>query len=219
MKKLSFNLILFITFSCLAFLIGCTTSAGIKQVTPEKIRVVKLGTDARLVQLKKFVVKLNKGDVVGVIQAGLICAPQTNLVWQSGQLDISNDDFTNLFRNVLENANYQVVGDPDALFEDPSEWKTEYLIAGLVNDLDANFCYPLSDFGNWSSGRGEAYIQVEWRIYSRLDREVIHKVVTEGNYAVTKARVGGDYDSIFGAFEEASKNLLADDVFHNIITK
>lgn len=199
-------------------LTGCGTPANIKDVETKKVKEIPLGGESKPLQFKKIVIKLKRGQHIGAMMGGLLCLPMGDLNWKGGKLDVSSDDFNEVFREVLESANYTVVGDPDALFDDPSLWKAEYLIAGLIKNLDANICYPMAGFGDYTNSRGEAYIKVEWQIYSRLDREVVLKSVSEGNYKVTDSNSSGGLDAILGAFEEAATNLLANQEFYSLIS-
>ena len=84
--------------------------------------------------------------------------------------------------------------------------------------MTANICYPYSGSGNLDKAAGEAFMQVDWQIYSRLDRKVVHEVTTQGVGEVTRSRAGGDMDVFLEAFAEATRNLLADQEFHDLIT-
>lgn len=133
-------------------------------------------------------------------------------------MNIDSDEFTDAFKEELEKFSFKTVGDSNALFEDPSTWKSEILVAGLVKDLKANICYPNAGFGNFSSAKGEAFIKVDWQIYSKLDRSVVHSVTTEGAYKSKDASAGGDTTAVLNAFSQASRNLLADRRFREIIS-
>ena len=111
------------------------------------------------------------------------------------------------------------MGDTDALFEDPSTWKSEILVAGLVKELKVNICYPMSGFGNFSSSKGEAFLKVDWQIYSKLDRAVIHSVTSEGAGNSDEAIDGGAVTAVLNAFAQASRNLLADTKFREIVSR
>ncbi|MYA59560.1 MAG: hypothetical protein F4X40_03230, partial [Chloroflexi bacterium] len=74
-----------------------------------------------------------------------------------GRHQLDTDQFNDLFRTELENANYKVVGDPDALFEDPEINSAEYFIAGLISNIEANVCYPLAGFGNFRTSSAAVY--------------------------------------------------------------
>jgi S1-C subfamily serine protease len=211
------NKILFILLPVLLYVSGCASSAVIKQTESKQAIDVPVNTESRPIQFKKIVVKLDRGEDIGSIQSGLLCVPQADLIWRGGKIDVSNDDFTEVFREELTKANYEVIGSTDELFEDPSDWKAEYLIAGLVNEMQANICFPWGGFGNWTSGKGEAYMKVNWQIYSRLNRKVVYETTTEGSSKVDDSSATGPADVFLNAFSIATKNLLSDKGFHDLI--
>jgi len=168
---------------------------------------------------KRIVVKLDRGQPVGKIGEGVLCVNAGDLTWGGGRLNWSGDELTEVFQQELHKANYEVVGDPDALFEDHSAWKAELLVAGLVKDLQANVCYPWAGYGNYSKAKGEAWMKVDWQIYSRLDREVIYETTTEGTGMAEKASNAAAQDIYFNAFSVATRNLLADKGFYELVSK
>lgn len=153
------------------------------------------------------------------MQGGLLCIPKGDLNWKGGRISVDSDEFTDAFKEELEKYSFKTVGDTNALFEDPSTWKSEILVAGLVKELKANVCYPMAGFGNFSSSKGEAFIKVDWQIYSKLDRAVVHTVSTEGSSKLKEATSGGDSVAVLNAFAQASRNLLADKKFRSIVSK
>ncbi len=208
-------LILFLLFS----FIGCGTSAVIKKVEDRPVDNLMASDNSKPIQFKKIVVKLKRGEHIGAIQVGLMCLPQGDLSWKGGRISIDSDEFTEAFREELEKFEFKTVGDTNALFEDPSTWKSEILVAGLIKELKANICYPMAGFGNYSSSKGEAFLKVDWQIYSKLDRSVVHTVTTEGAAKNDEAFSGGDSVSVLNAFAQASRNLLADKKFRDIVSR
>ena len=200
----------------LIFLNSCATP--VKNVPKPTINV-PVGRKTKPIQFKKIVVKLRRGEVIGSLCIDVFCIAIKNLTWKGGKMTLTDDDFTDVFREELERANYTVVGDPDALFEDPSEWKAEILIAGLVKNFKGNLCFPFSGFGNYTDGKGEAYLTVEWQIYSRLDRKVVKKIVTEGSYKQTHLTPDPGYNIAVNAFSNATRNLLGNPDFYSLLTK
>ncbi len=152
------------------------------------------------------------------MQVGLLCVGQEKLLWKGGRLDISSDELSDIFREQLEKANYKVVGNSNALFDDPSEWKSEFLIGGLVTEMGGNVCYPKAGFSNYSSVKGEFYTKVNWQIYAKLDRRVVYETTTEGSYIADSTLDGGSVMLLHNAFSVAVNNLLADKGFHDLIT-
>jgi len=201
-----------------SLLAGCVTPTQIKQVSVAKpIEVQKL-EKKKPIMFRKMVVKVKRGDEIGTVYAGWFDVPQTKLFWRKGgYMNFSDEDFNPRFREELEAANYEVVGDPDALFDDPSEWKAELLVAGLITDLKINPHFPNGGMGNFSYSRATAYLKVEWQIFSRLDRKVILKLVTEGSVEQKKSIKNGADDALGDAFSIAVENLLAEKQFHDLV--
>ena len=147
------------------FLAGCAgTSAVIKPVEDKQVENLKASDTAKPIQFTKVVVKLKRGEHVGAMQVGLLCVPQGDLNWKGGRITVDSDEFTEAFKEELEKYSFKTVGDTNALFEDPSTWKSEILVAGLIKELKANVCYPMAGFGNFNSSKGEAFIKVDWQI-------------------------------------------------------
>lgn len=215
MKKMIFG----VQAVLLSLIAGCGTSAVIKKVEDRPVESLRASDNSKPIQFKKIVVKLKRGEHVGAIQTGLLCVPQGDLNWKGGRISIDSDEFTDTFKEELEKYSFKTVGDANALFDDPSTWKSEILIAGLIKELKANVCYPMAGFGNFSSSRAEAFLKVDWQIYSKLDRSVVHTVTTEGAAKSEEAMSGGDTVAILNAFSQASRNLLADNKFRDIVSR
>ncbi len=202
------------------FVSSCSTP--IREVEEfERTEVVPFapGEAIRPVQFRKIVVKLPRGQRIGSIQAGLLCVDQGSLAWQGGRLTLTDEELTEAFRDELEKANCPVVGDPDALFDDPSVWKADYLIAGLITAMKANVCYPNTGFGDFNTAKGQAYIEVEWQVYSRLRREVVYRMTTEGASTLESGMAGGDVQVFIDAFAVATESLLADEDFRSLLVR
>lgn len=195
---------------------GCTSSANIQPVADKPVIEVQASEQARPIQFRKIVVKLKRGEVIGAFQAGLLCLPKEKLTYRGGRMTFDDDELTETFRDELEAANYRVVGDPDALFDDPSTWQAEYLVAGLVKRMSANVCYPMLKFGD-TDARGEAFMEVRWQIYSRLDRQVVLELTTQGSSELSESAPTGETDLFLDAFAQATRNLLGDRRFHDLI--
>lgn len=195
---------------------GCASSANVQTVADKPVIEVANPEQARPIQFRKVVIKLKRGEDIGAIEGGVLCAPNAELVFRGGRMTLDDEELTDTFRHELEAANYQVVGDPDALFEDPSTWKAEYLVAGLVKHMQANICYPMIGWGG-TDAKGEAFMEVQWQIYSRLDRKVVKELTTQGGSKITESRPTGEVDVFLDAFAQATRNLLADKDFHDLI--
>ena len=196
---------------------GCVTTSSppvvISSAPNLAPRAIATGTEAKPIQFRRIVVKMARGTTFGSLQGGDLCVPHGDLTWKRGQVIINDDELTDIFREELTKANYPVVGDPNALFEDASEWRAELLVAGLVTDMKANLCVGPG------GSKGEAGMTVEWQIFSRLDRRIVHKVTTRGVGKIGEFSTKG-YDAVFHlAFGQATRALLADEGFHKLVSQ
>ena len=216
MKSMKISQITFLVF--LGFFAVSCGGIKVKNVVEKRAIAVSGPEKTKPVLFKKVVVKMRRGASIGSWSMGLLCVNQGTVKWRGGRVNVTSDDFTDVFQEEFRRNNYSVVGDTNALFGDPSASKAELVIAGLVRTIQTRVCFPMSGFGNFDSSKGEAYIKVNWQIYSRLDRKVVYKVTTEGSSKESTASSGGADNLLLNAFAVATQNLLADRNFHKLVS-
>ncbi len=198
------------------FAAGCSAN----KVEPVQYPSLNVPQDleSRPITMSKLVVKLPRGSKIGTIKTGMLCVPYGPLNWRgTNGLNISDNDFYAIFYEDLKQLNYNVVGDPGELF-DNDRTLAEYLIGGLVTTMDMDICYPMTGFGNTSSGSSSASIEVEWQVFNALDRATVYKTSSKG--AANAQFSNGDFTSVmYEAFSNALNGLLADKKFYELVTK
>jgi serine protease Do len=198
-------------------LTGCVVT--VPKAVEQEAYVVPTGVDAKPIQFRKVVVKLRRGQEMGQSQIGLFCMPSSPIEWRGGRVNITDEEFTDAFREELSKYNYPIVGDPNALFDDPSTWKAELLVAGLINEIKLSACYPMAGFGNYRDSKGSAFIRVNWQIYGQLERKVVFEATTEGSYEAKESTASGIEKAMTNAFAMATQNLLANEKFHSLVMR
>lgn len=200
---------------------GCASSMHVPEVADEPPNIIMENADVRPMAFHKGVVKINRGQQIGMMQIGLLCVPNSRgqITWKGGKIDFTDDEMIEIFRDELKKENFPVVGDTSALFEDVNKTSAELLVAALIKDIKMNVCYPMAGFGNFSDAKGEAYMEVEWQVYSSLDRKTVHKTVTKGGSKLESARSTGAQDILYDAFAQATRNLMADNKFHKLVLR
>ena len=127
-------------------------------------------------------------------------------------MEVKTEDLDEVFRDEMQKGGFKVDGDPSNLFEQGSS-SSEYAIAGTIKKIDSSFCAPMAGFGDFSSVKGTAIMDVEWQIYSRLRKEVIGKVTTTGGMHLGSSQAGNADNIIFGAFAENVRGLEVSELF------
>jgi len=186
-------------------------AAPVREAEVLEAKEIPSGQKAKPVQLKRVMVKIKRGTVIGSWQEGLICLLGGEIKWKGGQFFFDIAELDSVFRDEFESANYTVVGEPDALFDDPSAWKAEYLIGAIVTDIDVSIC------GSIAGVKGQIYLEVNWQVYSRLDRKVVFKTTTEGSYEIAEFSDETYDDLVLNGFGTAIQNLLADEKFYALV--
>lgn len=202
------------------FISGCVSSTAIKNVNVKKAIEVPVLKEKKKIQFKRVVVKVKRGTEVGTIHGGWFDVPQEKYFWRrGGYFSFDDSDLDVVFREELESSGYEVVGNPDALFEDPADWESDFLIAALVRDVKLNLFYPDIGFGDLSRSKGHCFLEVEWQVFSKLTRKVVLTHTTEGSIKQEKATKYGADDALGDAFSIAVRNLLAYQKFFELMTK
>jgi hypothetical protein len=130
---------------------------------------------------------------------------------------LSPEDFGEVFGEELEKANYSVIRGSGGLVDKPSTGKTALLVSGFVKDLKANLCYPLTGSLAGEDAKGEAYVSMAWQVYSRPEKKVVYEAWTVGSSVVEEPRRSVPANLILDAFAMATKNLLADRGFYELV--
>ncbi len=199
-------------------LIGCQQQSRIAPIAEQPVIKVVDSENARPVQFSRIVIDLKRGAQIGTFRQGVnFCSEPGTLVHRGGRMHLEDRELSRVFRDELERANYKVVGDPDALFDDPSSWQAEFLIAGLVKRVDADVCYAYNEWEKVTKTSGVLMMDVDWQIYSRLDRGVVYRQQTQGRGEAKHLSTSGETDMMLDAFAQATRNLLADRRFYETV--
>jgi len=197
---------------------ACQQQSRIAPIAEQPVIKVVETDKGRPVQFSRIVIDLKRGAQIGTFRQGVgFCTEPGTLVYHGGRMNLDDRELSDAFRDELERANYKVVGNPDALFDDPSSWQAEFLIAGLVKRVDADLCYAYSELEKVTKASGVLMMDVDWQVYSRLDRSVVYTTHTQGRGEIKDPSTSGETDVILDAFAQATRNLLADRRFYEIV--
>ncbi len=199
-------------------LVGTSVALAVLFAAPEALAQPAGGEDhspfdqVRPIAFTRLVAKLDRGVPWASLAGGLLCIHQGSLSWKSGRLDVKTDELDDVFRDQVEKAGYKVEGDPNNLFEHQTT-TSEYAVAGTIKSASGFFCLPYSGLGNWENVKGHATLNVEWQVYSYIEKRVIGKINTSGYFDLNKSQVGGFQTIIDGAFAQSVNQLVASQAF------
>ena len=222
-----------ITLACLSGCMGilsCTTEGGPSVIGTDaltsryQVLSISPNTNARSLYFEKLVLHLPPNEKYGELRAGLYCEKSRDLTWGTSSSVLMEDDVRVAFNEVLEKANYPVVGKAENLFEDFS--KTELVVAGLVKNLRIEACsrfnmnillMPLAK-GDETNVTGKTLITVNWKIYDVREKRVVYETTTQGVFA-DSVKIADERSLMLQAFARATEGLLSESEFFKLVTR
>lgn len=210
----------FLGVSALVALTNCSAAQQVsdRQASPPSVAsssaatVVAAGIEPRPVRLDRIGFGDSPDRVIGKYGFGIGCfsAPE-QLTIESKRLSVDQASYEIAFRDVLQAANYELAGNPNALFEDRDADRADFLIGALISNLDVRICESLAN-----RERGEASMEVEWQVYDPRQREVAYTVTTSADVK-TGSELNGGAAVMIQAFGEAARGLVGDSGFYDLV--
>ncbi|MGB7293043.1 MAG: hypothetical protein WBD99_12795 [Thermodesulfobacteriota bacterium] len=173
--------------------------------------------ETKPIEITPIVLELREGQKLGRIGMGVLCIPMTDLKSIEGKAGVSENDFTDVVRTVLEDANYNIA-ENSSVNSQRITGDDELILRGTVKDLKANACFPKSGFRSWKISKGESRVKLYWQIYSKKSDEILFETTTEGSEKLSEAIGYGITKVIIRSVAVATRNLIADKRFNMVVT-
>jgi len=193
-----------------------SVSAQISMPPPAVVVPLKPDVAVRPFAFTRLYMKLNLGQEWASPHVGLFCLPSTKIAWKTGQAAISSASlYVDALRSEMRSAGFKVDGEQDSLFAQSAT--SDIQVGALINNAELSYCMPKVGFGS-SDIKGYAILNVQWQIYSNMQRTVIAKIVTRGGMEIKTSSPGGPEQLLVGAFRENVRNLIASEEFRRDLT-
>jgi hypothetical protein len=173
--------------------------------------------ETKRIQIRPIALELPEGHELGRIEMGVLCIPMADLKSIGGKARVSENDFTDVVRTVLENADYNIV-DNTSVNSKSSAYDDELVLTATVKDFKANLCFPKSGFRSWNISKGESYVKIYWQLYSKKNDKMLFEKITEGSEELKEAIAYGSTEVILASVAVATQNLIADKEFNMMVT-
>ena len=161
------------------------------------------------------VMKLPEGDEWANMHGGIFCLPEPTRQWTGGAQEQKISPYMDVLRAEMQAAGFKVDGDPDNVFE-PTTSTSELQLAAIISEVHLDFCQRLIGYGN-TELTGTATIDIEWQLYSTLQKSVRVKVKTHGEGHFPEVTKGGTTALIMAAFKSSVDQLIASDDFRKAL--
>ena len=201
-------------------LAGSQFATGFDTGAPPQPVPVAPGQPTRSVLLKSMGISpIPNNQDVGANGVGPNCTLAGPIkVTSNNVVEAPSISYARAFYETLKANNYDVMGNPDDLFEDKSQLRPDYLVAVTVTEMKENRCYQ-GDQGVVVAAFGtDVQIGLQWQFFDAATNSVVLKASTHG-YA--KGSAATDPQGFAAAHEAITNNvrmLLADPAVHELLT-
>ncbi|WP_374311080.1 S1C family serine protease [Dongia sp.] len=213
---------------CLALILASTACTGTHVApVPQRASAAGQGEDLAPIQLDRVVFNLERGQLIGSARGG---GPYTGctqrvvgeqIYWSQGKVSVRDEELMDLFYRELRDANYNVIGEPDALFANygDSQREPEFLVGGRIDSISLDICDEVTAWDAIRLGQqsGLGSVSVTWQIFSPLEEKVVLETRTEGSAEIKEGIPDGDIALVLRAFGAAARNLAGDPRFHDAL--
>jgi S1-C subfamily serine protease len=179
-------------------------------------QVFKLSDKARQTKLSAIVFDLPVGHHYGQVSAGYgSCYNKQPMTNTQGRFDFDITKYIDLFGTVMKSHGYPVEDEVE-VFRDSKERVADLQVAARIVGATINECYP--DLGgNKMKASGDAYLKIQWSVYSTLEKKVIYTTVTEGStYSEVKSDIG-ELGIVRPALADALERLAMDPKYREVV--
>jgi serine protease Do len=164
------------------------------------------------VKLVRMVENLPAGAAYISLKTGnLFCIGNPHMrTWPGGELALKVSAYASPFKTEMEQAKFKVVTPDENMFDD-NTGAADYEVAGIIAAEHVDGCVAVGPafFGKQNPGDvdGEATMELDWQVYSRLQNRVVARVHTSGASKLTQQVTGGLQQLIVMAFTDNVRQL------------
>lgn len=210
-----------VIFTVASIVLAACAPLDLKDVRQQEIVVPDATNAARVpVGLETVMVKVRRGTPIGRFHVGVLCGPPYgDVAWETGRITKRDLGFADLFFDSMTEAGFDVVGDPDTIFNQRAEMqRAEFKVASIITDIKINICNKMI-FKVPLGEDADAYMKIDWQVYSNRARRVVYSATTEGRGQSGPNQPDGSVVALDNAFASAAGNFAADPKLREFLTR
>lgn len=150
---------------------------------------------------------------VGIGQLVCMDIPRVE-TWAGGRVEQELPPYYAPFKAEMGNAGYKVVTPGEENLFDPSADSADYEAAAVITSAHVDACAsPGGMFSKMGEVKGKSTLKIDWQVYSRIRKQVVARVSTNGSSIETKRMPGGVVRLIMESFASDTRELTMNAYF------
>jgi len=173
------------------------------------------------VKLVGVYLALPAGSLWLSLKTDMLCvANPVTRTWPGGREAQNLPLYSVPFKAELEQAGYKVVTPGEDNLFDAQAGTADLEAAGVITDARIEGCISNGAyyFNERGSVRGTGSLKVDWQIYSRLKKQVVARITTNGSARQDKSVLGGEARLVTEAFASNVRDLAANADFRTAMS-
>ena len=205
-----------IAATLMCVLAGCATSVPIQKVADVVPPTISEGTSVRPLTIERIVSQVPRGEQIGTIRAGLLCLPYASIIAGSGQFEITDSRYLDAVYHEFAATNYPVTNSAGDLFRTAASNATQLRLAGRITSNHTNICFPMGGIGDFSNGKAQASISIEWQVFDEASKSIVFKEAMDGFGEISSSTMSPAAMAQNLAVGMATRRLLASQGFQSL---
>ncbi len=205
---------------CTVTVVGLIAAPGIVGAEPVKIKDVVAKTPPSVADkphvktaiFKKFQSSMLGSEKIGEAQVGWFCNTQSQYVMSQRFADAVGRTLTRAFHAEMTKAGYPKAPQTESVFESAQKQAADFDVGALLRNIKMNTCNKSGDI------LGGVYVEIKWELFSPRTQKVAFDLTTEGSYQNSSAEKITIDELAERAMAAATRNLLADPKFVELMT-
>jgi serine protease Do len=175
------------------------------------------GRSPRMVNLDSLNLDVPVGSSIGEAKFGWTgsCRSPRPLTYKHGSVKLATATYLGMFKDVMQAAGIPV--EQPARFSGEEVKKADLNFAATIQEMTLDICFP--EVGkDKDHAIGEAYVKVEWSVFSPVERKVVYSATTQGRSPPNFETRLADDGIITEALRDSLGRLLTQPGFDAAIT-
>ena len=198
-------------------LLGCPIPV-VQQVPAPEVQPLPAGAAANTLSLRRVIIEVPKGTVVGERSLGPECFRAEPLKWDSDTLVYNEGAYHTTFDTLLTQYNFRSRKNQLSLFDAPAP-EGELQVGAKITNIKQIDCMSEGLFRmGQASHKGSARFSVRWEVYSPKEQKVVLVVENEGSGILDTFKSESEDSYFVRAFAASLKGLLKNENFRKLVT-
>jgi S1-C subfamily serine protease len=176
-------------------------------------RALAADSEMPTLSVARITSSIQEGQPWGTVGRGLLCVYPVHLNWNTGIGKLNVRAFEQPARMELKKLGFSIAGDATDPFADRNTG--DLAIGGTIKVVQGEFCVA-GNYFDQTAVKGSVSIQVDWQLYSTLERKTVWRSQIGGSAKTNVSKEGGFESLLIEAVNDSLDKFVATEDFKRL---